>query len=71
MNRIDVNNPLWCITICGCIPIIGLIQSILVISPSLIIIVVPSTIYNTLKLPFNVFFVYRCLIKTRLYGPNL
>ena len=71
MGRTHPDNIIWVCFCCGCLPIIGLIKGVIVVSPILILSFLGITGSAIVLLPHDIFLTYRALIKTSLIGINL
>jgi hypothetical protein len=70
-KRIYSNNPLWIICCCGCLPLIALIKSCIVVGLVIIIDVVGVTFISIILLPHDIWYSYYTLYKTQMLGRNI
>ena len=70
-ERCDYCDPLWCIALCGCVPVFGIIQSAIVIAPNIVWVMVPTTLTNIFLFPRDIYYIFYYIINTKLFGPNL
>jgi hypothetical protein len=63
-KRIDLKNPFWWFTLCGCLPILGLIQSAIVIAPNIVWVIVSTTLTNIILFPRDIYYIFHYIINT-------